>query len=116
MKIPLKLADHDMHAGPSTQTRELDRDIRGAKQNDWNAKAKIHKTFMPLLTSMAQKRSSDQSRINELVDKGKEGLNKAAKKYNLNEGADKFRIFAVSYVEDAMDGKGGGFFSKLFGK
>lgn len=116
MKIPLKLADHDLHAGPSNQTRELDRDIRGAKSNDWNAKSRLHKTFLPLLTTMAQKRSSDQGRINELVEKGKEGLNRAAKKFNPDTGADKFRIFAVSFVEDAMDGKGGGFFAKLFGK
>ena len=62
-----------------------------------------------------QKRASDQAQINDLIEKGKEGINKAAKKFNLKDGADKFRIFAVNYVEDAMDGKGGGFFSKLFG-
>jgi len=115
MKIPLKLEGHDMHAGPSAQTRELAMHLKGAKKNDWNSKAAIHKAFLPLLTTMAQKRASDQAKINELIEKGKEGLNKAAKKFNLKDGADKFRIFAVNYVENAMDGKGGGFFSKLFG-
>jgi DNA-directed RNA polymerase sigma subunit (sigma70/sigma32) len=115
MKIPLNLADHDLHAGPSVQTRELERDIKGAKRNDWNAKANLHRSFHPLLTQMAQKRATEQAKINELIDKGKEGINKAAKKFKLTEGADKFRIFTVTYVENAMDGKSGGFFAKLFG-
>lgn len=116
MKIPLKLSDHDLHAGPSAETRGLGRDIKSAKKGDWNAKASLHKTFAPLLHSMAQKRASDQASINALVDKGKEGLNKAAKKFDINTGPDKFRIFAVGFIEDAMDGKGGGFFARLFGK
>ena len=116
MKIPLKLADHDLHGGPSAQTLDLDRHIRGAKKNDWSSKASLHKIFLPLLTSMAQKRASDQAKINDLIEKGKEGLNKAAKKFNPKDGVDKFRIFAVNFVEEAMDGKGGGFFARLFGK
>ena len=116
MKIPLKLADHDLHAGPSAETRGLERDIKAAKKSDWNAKASIHKSFGPLLHSMAQKRATDQAQINALIEKGKEGLTRAAKKFDLKTGPDKFRIFAVSFIEDAMDGKGGGFFAKLFGK
>ena len=115
MKIPLKLSDHDLHAGPSAETRELGRHIKGVKKNDWNSKAGLHKTFIPLLTKMAQKRASEQAQINDLIEKGKEGLNKAAKKFDLSTGADKFRIFAVDFIENAMDGKGGGFFAKLFG-
>ena len=115
MKIPLKLSDHDLHAGPSAETRELERHIKGIKKNDWNAKAGLHKTFMPLLTKMAQKRASDQADVNDMLEKGKAGLEKAAKKFNLSTGADKFRMFSVDYIENAMDGKGGGFFAKLFG-
>ena len=115
MKIPLKLSDHDLHAGPSAETRELERHIKGVKKNDWNAKASLQKIFMPLLAKMAQKRASDQAEINDLLEKGKEGLNKAASKFNLSTGADKFRMFSVDYIENAMDGKGGGFFAKLFG-
>jgi DNA-directed RNA polymerase specialized sigma subunit len=115
MKIPLKLSDHDLHAGPSAETRELERHIKGVKKNDWNAKAALHKSFLPLLTKMAQKRATEQAEINAVLEKGKEGLNKAASKFNLSTGADKFRIFAVDFIENAMDGKGGGFFAKLFG-
>lgn len=116
MKIPLKLADHDLHAGPSAQIRELENAIKGTQKNDWNSKAALHRLFLPFLTQMAQKRASEQAKINELVELGKEGLNRAAKKFQLSSGADKFRIFSVNFIEDAMDGKGGGFFARLFGK
>ena len=115
MKIPHKLENHDLHGGPSADVRALDSDIRSAKKNDWNSRSKIHKAFLPLLTQRAQKRASDKAEINKLVEKGKEGINKAVKKFNVKDGANKFRIFAVNYIEAAMDGKGGGFFSKLFG-
>src|SRR5512137_2503949 len=100
MKIALNMGN--ANGGQTTkaaQAKVLERDIIAAKKGDWNAKNNIVRTFMPLLTSLAEKRGKDVHAVNEYIDHGKEGLFKAVKKYKPAEGAERFHIFAVEYIE-----------------
>jgi DNA-directed RNA polymerase specialized sigma subunit len=96
--------------------RVLAQDILAAKKGDWDAKSSLARTFTPLLTSLAEKRAAKPTDMNKYIDAGKEGLFKAARKYKSSVGADRFQIFALDFIEDAMDhvDQGGGFFSRLF--
>lgn len=119
MKIALNMGNTDgSQSGKAAQAKTLERDILAAKKGDWNAKNNLVRTFTPLLTSLAEKRSKDVHKINEYTEAGREGLFKAAKKYTPGEGAERFHIFVVEYIENAMDqhDKGGGFWARLFGR
>ena len=76
------------------------------------------RTFLPLLTSLAEKRTKDLHALNDYLDAGKEGLFKAAMKYTPGEGAERFHIFVVDFIDEAMTrhDKGDGFWSRLFGR
>lgn len=119
MKISLQMDQQASSDSPEARARVLEHDILAAKQGDWNAKNQLVRMFMPLLTSLAQKRTSDTAKINLLIDAGKKGIFLAAKKYKKDIGAENFQIFALDFVDKAMDqassGKGG-FFARLFGK
>ena len=69
-----------------------------------------------MIKSLAEKRATETPRINDLIEAGKEGLYAATKKYKKTMGPEKFRLFALDYIESKMDckSKGGGFFSRLF--
>jgi protein-L-isoaspartate(D-aspartate) O-methyltransferase len=70
------------------------------------------------MTSLAEKRSSDVGEINNLLEAGKKGLYRAAKKYKKKDHADRFQIFALDFIEQEMNrvqGTGGGFLSRIFG-
>ena len=118
MKIPLNMNQDGPQSRKAAQAKMLERDIAMTKKGDWNAKNSLMKTFIPLLQSLAEKRTDDIRDINEYIEAGKNGLLKAAKKYKPTLGADKFQIFALDFIENAMDNMNskGGFFSKLFGK
>ena len=92
--------------------------ILNAKKGDWESRDRLANKFRPLLLSLAEKRSNDIDSIKKLMEAGKAGLVVAAKKYKPTMEADRFRIFALDYIETAMDKaeKGGGFFARLFGK
>ena len=119
MKISLNVGQDGSNSTRATQARILERDILAAKKGDWNAKNSLARSFLPLLTSLAEKRANDVGKINLFIEAGKEGLFRAAKKYKQSVGADSFQIFALDFIEAAMDrgieGKQG-FFSRLFGK
>ena len=116
MKISLNMGQQSGDT-QNTDARVLEKEILGAKKGDWNAKSNLTRKFIPLLTSLAQKRSNDPAKINLYIDAGKEGLYIAAKKYNPGSGADRFRLFALDFIEKQMNrvDKKGGFFSRLFG-
>ena len=119
MKIPLKLGQDGQQSSSAAEARVLGRDILAAKSGDWDAKNSLIRTFHPLIVSLAQKRTSNQAELNRLIESGKEGLVKAIRKYNDRIGPDKFRIFALDFIQAGMDRagkKGGGFFSRLFGR
>ena len=99
----------------AAQAKQIENDVRAAKKGDWNAKHNLERTFMPLMTTLAEKRSDDTPELNKLLEAGKEGLAKATKKYKAKDGVSNFQIFALDFIETSMDGGGGGFLSKLFG-
>jgi len=118
MKISLNVGQDGAGSSRSAQARILERDILAAKKGDWNAKNNLARLFLPLLTSLAEKRAGETSKINLCIEAGKEGLFRAAKKYKPSVGADSFQIFALDFIEAAMDrGMSGkqGLFSRLFG-
>lgn len=116
MKIPLNMGNNGTQSSRQTQAKQIERDVLAAKGGDWNAKSSLARTFMPLLQARAQKRSSDTAEINTLIERGKEGLFKACKKYNSKKvGANHFQTFALNFIEAAMDKKPG-LLSRLLGR
>lgn len=115
MKIPLRMGAGGPTSQKATQAKTVERDILGVKRGDWEAKNNLVRTFMPLLTQLAQKRSQSVGDANALIDMGKEGLFHAARKYSPSMGVDRFQVMALEMIEERMDGKGGGFFARLFG-
>lgn len=118
MKIPLKLGQNGMQSSKAAEAKVLERDVLAAKKGDWQAKNNLIRTFTPLITSLAKKRSNNTSETNKYIEAGKNGLLAAAKKYKQNIGPDKFQVFALDFIETSMDrtDKKGGFFSRLFRK
>ena len=114
MKIPLNIGNMHAQSNKSAHTSSIEKDVVAIQKGDWKAKDSLSKTFMTLLTQYAEKRSSDPEEIASLIERGKQGIEKAAKKFKMEPGAN-FQIFVINFIEDAMDKKGGGFFSKLFG-
>jgi DNA-directed RNA polymerase specialized sigma subunit len=119
MKIPLNVNKEGSPSTKAAQNKLLERDLTAAKRGDWAGKNNLVRTFTPLLTSLAQKRSSDTGEINKYIEAGKQGLFTAVAKYKQSLGAEKFRVFALDFIEKNMDraakGKGEGFLSRLFG-
>ncbi len=119
MKISLHMPDGD--AGPKSrvsQDRVMENEIIACKRGDFEAEKRMLRKFMPLLTSLARKRSQEPPVINMCIEAGKKGLKKAIQKYKPSVGADKFRIFAVEYIEKSIDDslqEKKGFFARLFG-
>ena len=118
MKIPLNMGNNNGQSGKAAQLKTLEREILATKKGDWNAKNNLVRTFTPLLTSLAEKRTSNQGQKNKLIDAGKEGLFNAARRYKETMGADRFQVFALDFIEESMDNmdKKVGFFAKLFGR
>jgi DNA-directed RNA polymerase specialized sigma subunit len=119
MKIPLHVNKDGNTSSKAAQTKLMEKDIIAAKRGDWTAKNNLIRTFTPLLTSLAQKRSSDTGEINKYIEAGKNGLFTAVTKYKQSVGPERFRVFALDFIENNMDraakGKGEGFLSRLFG-
>ena len=118
MKIPLKLGQDEQPSTAAAAAAAIARDVRAVKAGDWNAKNSLVRAFQPLLTSLSEKRAhGDNGKHNRYSDAGKEGLFKAAKKYKAKSNGDNFQLFALDYIERAMDGvdQSGGLMSRLFG-
>ena len=115
MKIPLNMGNNATQSSRQAQAKHVERDVLAAKGGDWNAKSNLARTFMPLLQTRAQKRSNDTAEVNTLIERGKEGLFKACRKYNAKKvGAAHFQTFALDFIEKAMDRKPG-LLTRLFG-
>lgn len=119
MKIPLNLSGaQGPEAAKSQRNQALESTILGVKRGDWNAKNALGRNFLPLITSLAEKRCTETSEINTLIEAGKEGLFAAARKYKRDIGPVDFQLFALDFIEERMDkpAKSGGFFGNLFKK
>lgn len=117
MKIPLNMRQNGLNSSKAAQAQVLEHDILDTKRGDWNAKRDLARQFMPLLSTLAEKRSDDPKEIAAIIEAGQEGLFLAAGKYKKSIGPAKFRIFALGYIEKAMDNRNNppGFFARLFG-
>jgi DNA-directed RNA polymerase specialized sigma subunit len=119
MKIPLKLGQDGQQSTAAAAAAAIARDVAAVKAGDWSAKNNLARAFHPLLTSLAEKRSHGETgKHNRYLDAGKEGLFKAARKHRAKSNGDNFQIFALDYIEAAMNrvDHGGGMLSRLFGK
>lgn len=116
MKIALNMGQGDTPSGQD-QIRQLGRLIQASREGDWNAKNSLATKFMPLLSSLATKRAKDAAEKAKLVEAGKQGLFKATRKFKKSGHPEKFQVFALDFIERAMDQTrdGGGFFARMFG-
>ncbi len=116
MPIPLHM-NQSINTTPEQKLAAFERVILAVKKGDLNAKASLTKEFSPLLISLAEKRSTDIGEINNLIESGDKGLFKATKKYKHKIHPEKFRIFALDFIEKEMDKTlcGGGIISRIFG-
>lgn len=117
MKIALNGKREETQSGPAARTKALEKDLIAAKRGDWEARHRVERSLMPLLTSLAKKRSEDIPSINKHLEAGKEGIAVAIKKFKTGTHGDRFQIFALPFIESAMDKpKRSGFFARLFGR
>jgi DNA-directed RNA polymerase specialized sigma subunit len=100
MKISLNM-NNGSQSTKEAQAKILERDVMAARKGDWNAKNNLVRTFMPLLRSLAEKRSGSTADANRLIEAGKGGLFLASRKHS--PGDERFQIFAVEFIEKAMD-------------
>ena len=89
----------------STNDHELlARVLTGCKMGDWEAKHKLERMFQPLLVMLATKRAGDDTATrNRLIERGREGLIRAAKRFPKGDPVRQFRVFALGFIEPAMD-------------
>ena len=102
MKISLNLGQSDAYTSDADMEKALDRDVRACRKGDWEAKSRVVQSLMPLLTSLAKKRSTNITDINRYIECGKEGVLTAARNFK-DTSHTKFQIFALRYVEEAMN-------------
>ncbi len=119
MKIPLRVMNNDSQAGLHRETKCSEAEILACKRGDWEAKHRMAQAFMPLISSLAKKRVPDGNAalMNQYIDAAKKGLFLAARKYKPTVGAERFQVYALDFIESAMDraSTGGNWFTRLFG-
>ncbi len=114
--MALNLNSGDGMSNADRRMQVLERDLKAAKRGDWNAKKRVYSSMHDILNDFAHKRSSSNEEINVLLEAGKQGIDQAIKKFKISSGADRFQIFALTFIEKKMDNpSSGGFFSKIFG-
>ncbi len=119
MKIGLNMGEREHLSSKEAENRSLQKAISACKKGDWAARDILGKMFLPWLRTLAEKRTdpNNTAQINALIEKGKDALCKAARKFKIERGAHHFRVFAVPFVEKAMDHSvSGGIFSRIFGR
>jgi len=118
MKIGLNGNRHEENqSGPAARIKALEKDLAAAKRGDWEAKHRVERAMMPLVTTLARKRTSDNAEINRLIEGGKEGIATAIRKFKAGTDADRFQIFALPFIEARMDKPArSGFLARLFGR
>jgi len=117
MKIGVGIGS-DAESDKAAESRAHEKLILSAKMGDWEAKNLLAQQFHPFIASLADKRTQDAKQASQYVEAGKAGLAKAVTKYKSSVGPDNFRIFALDFIEAAMNknDKGEGILSRLFGR
>ena len=103
--------------GKRAELKQLEHCIALCQKGDLREHMWLARKFRPLIRFLAEKRaggSYDIREINRLCNLGREGLYEAVLEFNLKSGAGDFRLFALDYIEGAMDNKPKGFWRKLF--
>jgi DNA-directed RNA polymerase specialized sigma subunit len=114
VKIALNLNQDEHYTPDQDREQSIERDVLNVKKSDWEAKARLVQMFMPLLMSMAKKRTHETAIINRHIEVGKEGLMTAVRRYKPGAGQ-KFEVYALSYIESEMDRVSHpGLFARLF--
>ena len=104
MKIPLSGIKNDQPTtGVAARNQALEKNINAAKRGDWEAKHYVERSLMPVLKKLAEKRACDTAGYNRLIAAGKEGIANAIRKFPTNTPADRFQIFALPFIEEAMN-------------
>lgn len=116
MKIALNLRQDESNHPEADREKAIVRDVEACKRSDWEAKTRLVQMFMPLMTSLAKKRTQDTAAHNRYIEAGKEGLATATKRFR--PGSDgKFQVFALKFIDEAMErADKPGFFARLFGQ
>lgn len=96
----------------------LARDLEACRRGDWEAGKRLSRNFAPLIHTLAEKRAGgDPHEANRLAERGKEGLLRAARKFKPSMDPSRFKIFALSHIESAMDtNAASGWFARLLKK
>ena len=114
MKIPLSQQELAGLADASGDIEALATTLADCRIGDWEAKRRLERMFHPLLRVMALKRvGQDTAALNRLVELGREGVHQAAKRFPEREPARHFRVFALPFIEFAMDHRPG-FWERLW--
>ena len=116
MKIALTLRQDEARSPEMEREKAIERDVEACRRNDWEAKTRLIQTFMPLLTSLAKKRTQNTAALNRYIEAGKEGLVSSTRHYKSSANG-KFQVFALNYIEDHMNRLDRpGFFKRLFSR
>lgn len=118
MKIPLSRNDKETPTtGVAARNKALEKDLRAAKKGDWEARHRVERNLMPLLKNLAEKRTDNTAAFNRMIEAGKSGIATAIRKVNTDIPGDRFQIFALPYIEEAMDkSQKKSFWQRLLGK
>jgi len=104
MKIAFSQNEVASLSSGGAHAEELAQAVSGCKMGDWEAKHTLERLFSPLIAMLAAKRvESGNVARNELIDRGREGLYRAAKRFPRREPIRRFRLYALDYIEAAMD-------------
>ena len=106
MKIVLSQDEVANLSGGGTQLEELAKAISGCKLGDRGARPALDSLFAPLIALLVAKRAGDPADAklhNELRERGRAGLYRAAKRFPAREPVRRFHLFALDYIEAEMD-------------
>lgn len=95
----------------------MERCIALCQKGDLREHMRLARIFRPLIRTLAERRASGPEsvkEVNRLCALGREGLYEAVLEYNSRADVTNFRVFALDYIERAMDSKPKGFWHKLF--
>lgn len=117
MNAPLKLHGSVDPSGRNAELEFLERCLAKCQAGDLREHMQLARKFRPLIRTLAEKRAGgpeNVKEINRLASLGREGLYEAVLEYNPKVGIGHFRLFALDYIERAMDSKPKGFWQRLF--
>ena len=115
MAIPVHLHPSVDPSGKHAREERLERCLAACRNGDLREQMYLAGIFKPLIHSLAEKRAGGDLRvINHFCARGREGLYEAARNYRPKIGAGHFQVFALNFIERAMDGPRPGFWKRFW--